>query len=332
MKKRDRDVARKRYFADKERLADLVNVFLRRTQEEAEEEIKIKLLRAENLEEIGQEQHTLDEQRDGKYSRKRIVDAAGILHVGRGKCGFFLENQELMDYRMPERILDAESIWYHERVYEIRKKHERLKDWKSSEEKVCGFSKEDRMMPVISLVVYYGEKCWKGTALLHEMMDFAELPKIMQKLVNNYKIHVLDVKRFEHLEWFTTDLKATFGFIKYAADKEKLRLFVREEKKYFENLPEDAYDFIAFQTGTGKLEQFKERYQKKEGKGYNMCKALDDMERLAEERGRIQGERKGEAKLEMLMKYLLEENGLDDIQKVISNRAYRGRLYKKFGI
>lgn len=48
----------------------------------------------------------------------------------------------------------------------------------------------------------------------------------------------------------------------------------------------DAYDFITFQTGTRKLERFKKEYQKEGGGRYDMCKAIDDMERHAEERER----------------------------------------------
>lgn len=95
-----------------------------------------------------------------------------------------------------------------------------------------------------------------------------------------------------------------------------------------ENLPEDAYDFITFQTGTRKLEQFKKEYQKKERGRYDMCKAIDDMGRHAEERGR----KLGEAKMEKLMRRLFEEKRFEDAQKVLSNRAYRGRLYRKYDI
>ena len=337
MKKNDRDIARKRYFNSKERLADLTNMLLLLKQEMCgENESKARLLKPEDFIEISPELYTTEIMQGGKYSRKRTVDAANLITIGGGRCCFLLEHQELTDYRMPERILSGESIWYHETADCLKQKRRMAKDWKSSEEWVGGLSEKDRLIPVFTLVIYYGSGYWKGAKNLHRILEMDALPEAVQKLINNYEIHILEVGSFEHLEWFETDLKETFGFIKYAGEEEKLREFVTRHRKVFENLPEDAYDFITFQTGTRKLERFKKEYQKRERGRYDMCKAIDDMERHAEERGKklgeAQGRRQGEAKMEKLMQRLFEEKRFEDAQKVLSNRAYRGRLYRKYDI
>ncbi len=46
---------------------------------------------------------------------------------------------------MPERFLNCESICYHEHVHLLRKQHKLEKDWKSKEEKLCGFPAEDKL-------------------------------------------------------------------------------------------------------------------------------------------------------------------------------------------
>ncbi len=333
MKKNDRDAARKRYFKRKERLADLINILLRLTQEEhGEQEYRTERVKAEDFAEINPELCATEMRQEGKYSRRRIVDGAYLIKTGKGQCCLFLEHQELTNYRMPERVLSAESIWYHETANSFLRKHQSEKDLRDSGEQMGGFAEADRLIPVFTVVIYYGTAAWKGAGDLHGILNMEEVPEAVKKLVNNYETHIVEVCRFEHLEWFETDLRETFGFIKYADEEEKLREFVEQHREVFESLSEDAYDFITFQTGTRKLERFKKEYRKEEGEVYNMCKAIDDMEKHAEERGRKLGEKRGEERLEELMRRLLEEKRFEDAQKVVSNRTYRGRLYQKYNI
>ena len=59
----------------------------------------------------------------------------------------------------------------------------------------------------------------------------------------------------------------------------------------FENIREDAYDFITFMTNSTELAKIKENLQV-EG-GYNMCKALRDMRIEAMKEGKRIGEKRG---------------------------------------
>ena len=105
------------------------------------------------------------------------------------------------------------------------------------------------------------------------------------KLVNNYPIHLLEVRRLERTDIFQTDLRQIFDIIRYSENKDKLRKAVESDPSYKE-MDEDAYDMAAAYVKAEELIAVKKFY-KKEGK-VNMCKALKD---LIEE-GREEGEAK----------------------------------------
>lgn len=52
--------------------------------------------------------------------------------------------------------------------------------------------KPDELIPVITIVVYYGEKSWDGAASLHEMLN---IPKTMESFVNDYKMHLVEARK-----------------------------------------------------------------------------------------------------------------------------------------
>ena len=132
---------------------------------------------------------------------------------------FSIENQELIHYAMPIRILYEEALTYQRQLEKIKKVHREKKDLKAGAEFLGGFSKEDRVLSVVSLVIYYGKKPWDGAMDLYELLDMIEVPEEMKSLVNHYPIHILDVHRFEHTEWFQTDIREVFEFIQCANDK-----------------------------------------------------------------------------------------------------------------
>ena len=51
--------------------------------------------------------------------------------------------------------------------------------------------KTDRFTPVITMVVYYGEKPWDGAVSLHGMLN---IPEEMKAFVNDYKILLVEAR------------------------------------------------------------------------------------------------------------------------------------------
>ena len=59
----------------------------------------------------------------------------------------------------------------------------------TEDEYLSGMKKTDKFIPVITIVIYYGEKPWDGAVSLHGMLN---IPKAMETFVNDYKIHLVE--------------------------------------------------------------------------------------------------------------------------------------------
>ena len=147
-----------------------------------------------------------------------------------------------------------------------------------------GIRKEDRLKAVFTIVLYYGTEPWRGAGSLYEMLDLTGIPEEIRGMLNNYRIHILEVRHFEKTERFRTDLREVFGFIQKAADKNAAKRFTFQNEERFKELAEDAYDVISALTESRELEEVKERYREKGGK-INMCEAIRGMI----EDGRMEG-------------------------------------------
>ena len=127
---------------------------------------------------------------------------------------------------------------------------------------------------------------------------------MLKDLFNNYRLHVLEVRRFKDIDQFNTDLREVFGFIGFSGDKTAVRNYVAENQDSFEQLSEDAYDVIAVMAHSKELEDVKERYREKGGK-INMCEAIRGMiedGRLEGRReGKLEGRREGELKAKQIV-------------------------------
>ena len=100
---------------------------------------------------------------------KRLDNAVVRLYVG-------AEPMEYVDYAMPLRVMDSDMLSYVHQKKAISKENMKRRDLKQ-DEYLSRFSKQDRLLPVITLVLYCGEKPWDGARCLHEMLELSGLPE-----------------------------------------------------------------------------------------------------------------------------------------------------------
>ena len=136
-----------------------------------------------------------------------------------------------------------------------------------------GITKEDRFKAVVTIVLYYGSEPWQGARTLYDLLDLDSVPDKVKDLLNDYRIHILGVRRIQELDRYQTDLREVFGFIQKSGDKAAVINFAFENAEKFQKLEEDAYDVISILTGSKELETMKEKYREKGGK-INMCEAI----------------------------------------------------------
>ena len=298
-----------RYFADNERYADLINGFIMQGRQ---------VIKAEDLMALDSRYNGSKRNRSPKY-RDLIRKAA----YGTDFAIIAVENQEEVHYLMPVRCMGYDVREY-ERQSRAKRKKVRQEKNISKAEFLSGFKKEDKLHPCITLVLYYGEE-WDGGTDLHSLLDLSELPPELRKLVNNYQVHILDVKKLENTEVFRTDLKQVFDFIKYSKDKQKLKELSQQDASYMQ-LDEEAYDVAVAFTGAEELLSVK----KKEDS--SMCQALKELLQDERAEGREEGREEESLRLSLLIQKLLPAGRSDDLLRATNDKQYLKQLCLEFDL
>ena len=137
----------------------------------------------------------------------------------------------------------------------------------------------------MTFVLYAGKETWDGPRSLHDMLDFTDVPESLQKMVADYKINIVDIRRLEDTSVFKTDVRQVFEFIRCSEDKTKLVQLV-ESDAYYQSMDDEAFRIVTKYANAKELVS-KEEY-KGEG-GHNMCKAIQDLMEDSRLEGREEG-------------------------------------------
>ena len=279
----EKDVIAKEYLQDPGRFADLLNAeWFQGKQVLGPEHIREKKGRSARI-----------HRKAGRIrTAETTEDVAKEIVLGGRTIWVMVEAQCDTHFAMPVRIANEESMRYQEQWRNIRNQHRESKDLKGTEY-LSGFGKSDRLIPVVTLVLHLGGKPWEGAGSLKELMDLDGWPGEVRGMVEDQRLHLIDVRRYPHPEVFRTDLCCVFGFLKNSGQKDALKKFVDCHQEAFSHLREDAYDFITVMAGDRELLQLKEK--SKIGKGeYDMCQAIREMIQEGYQEGHQQGILQGE--------------------------------------
>ena len=132
-------------------------------------------------------------------------------------------------------------------------------------------SQNDRLIPVITLTVYWGSDKWNAAKNLHEMLDLDD--EDILKYINNYDINLIEPASIDDFNKFSTELGSVLEFISISKDKKALRSIVNQNDDRFTNLSIESISLINATTGSH-IEP--EKHTTPEG-GVNMCQALQEI-------------------------------------------------------
>lgn len=156
-----------------------------------------------------------------------------------------VESQSNVHYAMPVKNLVMDALQYARQVEKAIASHKLSGDYKSAggDEFLSGFMKEDKLIPVVTLVIYFGAKVWDGPMTVHEM--FEEQDSRLLALVPDYRMNLIAPASIEDgdFEKFRSTLKEVLAFIKYSRDKDKLRELV-ETDEVFHHIGRDEVDIL----------------------------------------------------------------------------------------
>lgn len=258
------DTLEQTYWSDPNRFADIMNVGMFHGK---------RILKAEMLsDEKELAKTTLKKSRNISTVRK-FRDVAKRADFGSHFVLIGIENQSEIHYAIPIRIMGYDFLGYDEQLRQIRKEHKEKNDLQGAEY-LSGFAKTDRLSPIFTLCVYWGEQPWDGPNSLYELLDWEKIPPEVRAMIADYPIHILDVRRFSESEQLQTDVRILFGFLQRQNDSEALSRYVEENKNDFSDIAEETYDLISVLANFEDLKSIKELNKNKDG-DFNMCKAVE---------------------------------------------------------
>jgi len=214
-----------------------------------------------------------------------------------------LENQMRIHYAMPVRTMVYDALRYVKQCKDLENQNRKGKVLKGSDEFLSGMTKEDRIKPVVTLVIYYGERDWDGPVSLEDMMD---IPDKFKKFINNQTLHLLrvrDAKGFQFKNQDNRDFFTMIDEIYNNGGKVDLKSF-KEKYPDFEIYWETL---AAIGAATGTMELVEYAYGHKGGR-LNMCTALDNLK----QEGIQEGIQEGKMKTIQETVTLLRKLNLDD--------------------
>lgn len=194
-----------------------------------------------------------------------------------------IENQDEVHYAMPVKNMVYDALEYAGQIRKAASSHRKAKDAKkhSAGEYLSGFYKEDRLVPVITLVVFFSAEEWDGPMNLHEMLNVKD--EEILTFVDNYHIHLIAPAYLNDRELtkFHSSLREVLSFIKYSVDKQQLEKLVDKNEK-FSTLDRKAAMVINVCTNSKlKIDPKQEVV--------DMCKAIADMRSEERTEGRMEG-------------------------------------------
>ena len=304
-----KDIAEKLYTENNRVFADIVNYMVYDGAE---------VVHPADLMELGSEELML--KGEDKQQRYRDVMKKAVIRQDKDAIYMLvsLENQSEVHYAMPVRNMLNDAMRYMRQVEQIRR--ERFQQGRQGNqmqehtpiegqihaEFLSGMTEQDKLLPIITIVILFQDQTWNGPKSIHEMLNTTD-PAVL-KYVQDYKIHVIapaDMTEDE-LRKFQSSMREVLNFIKYSKDKRKLAQIMQADAERFKHMEREAVQLLNLVTGA-------EMEMDEEEEVVNMCKAIQDMRKEERELGQQEG------RTQMIQSMLAHGYTLDEVMEVVGS-------------
>lgn len=240
-----------------------------------------------------------------------------------------IENQSDVHYAMVVRNMVQDALNYASQVEAYAKEHRKNKDLKSNEY-LSGFSKTDKLIPIVTITVYWNSGKWDGPKCLHQMFDIKD--KNILEFVPDYKMNLVVPDEIKDFKKFKTELGPVMAFLSCSGNRNELEKFLNEEGDIV--LSRNAVDLLNTCVNAGiKITDNK-------GADVGMRTAWDElrdefrMEGREEGKleGKIEGKLEGEELMGRLVTTLVNNGRNDDVIKAATDKDFRNKLYVEYGL
>ena len=281
------DIATKQYMSHRDVIADVFNFYIYDGRQ---------VIKPEKLQKIDTAEVALPYGNDAEIAVQKLRDNIMLWTMAMDDKAAYavlgIENQDKIHYAMAVKNMLYDALQYAKQVEEAKRSYRNGLNKKriklNSEEFLSGLKKADRLMPVISLVVYFGDKDWDGAKSIHEMLSVDD--DELLSYVPNYKINLIEPAKIsdEDYDKFKTDVGSVLQFIKHQSDEDGSWI---KGKTRFKHVEKEAVELINLITGSKITGEEKEEV-------VDMCRAWENSINNAMREGMREGELKG--KIEIL--------------------------------
>jgi hypothetical protein len=308
----EKDGQSKKFMSVNERFADAFNYFMYDgvqviKPEDLEERDVTELLTVYGID--------LNGKINGKTQQKwRDLLKYAIIKIANG-CYYVLlgaENHSDIHYAVVVKNMLYDAINYGAQVTEAARKHRENDDAMSDGEFLSGFTKDDKLTPVITLTIYWGADEWDAPRSLYEMFRKSDR-EAFSKFVPNYWVNLIVPREINDFDKFSSELGGVLEVIKASNDEDEIKRVIKGNPK-FSSVGNDVVNLLNTFTGLKLKANTK-------GDRTDMCKGVEDWTNhtKAEERNRIN----------KLISILSEAGRYDDLKRSATDEQFQEELLKE---
>jgi hypothetical protein len=253
---------------------------------------------------------------DGVVNDKTIQKLRDILKsaviMESDNCMYALlgvENHSDIHYALVVKNMIYDAVDYGSQVISTARRHKTLKDYKSNSEFLSGFTKEDKLTPIVTLTIYWGADKWDAPRSLHEMFREEDREEF-GRFVPDYKLNLIVPSEIEDFGKFSTELGGVLEVIKSSYDEDEMSKVINGNVK-FREVSNDVISVLNTFTGLSLKANM-------EGEKTNMCKAWEDHKKS--------GAKECKERLNKLNSILLAENRIDDLKRSTNDEQFQEQL------
>lgn len=258
---------------------------------------------------------TVVKDRTGMDVIRRERDISRVVTFGDTKLLLMVccvEHQEHINYCMPFRSMMYDCLEYSDQVSRIQYQHTQRKDL-SGDAYLGRFAKEDKLIPVITLIFYTGDDKWDAGRCLWDMLDIG-FPDLVRPYIGNWPLNLVEFQNMGDTEGYRSDLKLVLDILKHRDSKDDLWNFINQNVQY-RNLEADTYMMISKFMKMDLIVD-SENYENEEG-GIDMCKAVQEIFEEGQMNGKIAGREEGREEGIRLAKRIFERRSAgEDIEEI----------------
>ncbi len=247
------DALTKEYMRRPDIFADVFNQFLYHGRQIVIPERLVELDTTEIAVPYGADYASVPEQRYRDVAKLLMAMTDGYAAY----CILAAENEGKIHYAAPVKncLYDAIQLAHQVTAAAASHRKSKLADKNLSNKKLSGdeflsgFWKEDRLLPVVTVVIYFGAEEWDGPLSLHEM--YSDCSEEIRRYAMDYRVNLITPSGLSdsEIDEFQSNMREIMRYIKYSKDKKKLHSVIGTELR-FKCVERDAAEIINAATGS----------------------------------------------------------------------------------